>query len=633
MNKFAFTLTASGLSSLSLFSFSSGALAADDAVNVTAQSPIEVVITAGRKQQAVSDTLASTSVVTREALEKSQAKTLGEVLSRLPGITIANQGGVGKLSPLFLRGTESDHVLVLVDGVKMGSATAGTPQLEYLPVAQIERIEVVRGPRSSLYGSEAIGGVIQIFTRQGSKNGFTPKASISVGSNNTRKADVGLSGGNGQSWYNLNVATERTDGINALDFYQSYPPPDYSPVKVFESDKDGFSNDSLAIRAGHEFANGATAEISAMHSRGDSDYDGGFQNETDFLQQALSAKLTTPIGDNHRLTAQLGRSLDETDNFKDGVPSTFFDTKRTTAGLQAESQFGASGLVYGVDFQNDEVDSTTPYVESSRDNTGIFASYELKSGANSFAAAVRNDDNEQFGKHTTGSVALGHELDNGVRLKASYGTAFRAPNFNDLYWPDDGSFSGNPDLNPEKSKTLELGVAGELEQGNWAVNVFDTRVDDLISYVYNAATYSGTMENVDKAKIRGIELEARQRVADWTFAANATYQQTENLTGFNKGKQLTRRPEKVLNLSADRQFGPLELGVAVHAEGARYMDAANTDRLGGFTTVDLRGRYQLAKDWSVSAKVGNLLDKEYEMVRNYNQDGINGLITLEYQPK
>lgn len=630
MNKFIFALTGSGLLSLSVSP--AIVLAADDA-DLSAQSPIEIVITAGRKQQAVSDALASTSVITREALETSQAETLGEVLSQLPGISIGNTGGVGKQTSVYLRGTNSDHVLVLIDGVKMGSATLGSTPFEYLPLSQIERIEVVRGPRSSLYGSEAIGGVIQIFTRQGSKNGFTPRASVSYGSDNTRKADVNLSGGNSNTWYNFNVATERTDGFNALDFYQDFPPPSYAPVKVIEGDNDGFESNSASLRVGHNFENGVTTEVSAMTSSGDNEFDGGFQNESEFRQQVVSARITAPVGEITQLMAQMGQSLDEGDYFKDGTFTGNFNTKRNTAGLQAETTLGNNSFVYGADFQEDKVDSKTEYAEDSRDNTGLFVSYETKVGPNTLAASARQDDNEQFGKHTTGGLALGHELGNGVKLRASYGTAFKAPTFNDLYWPTDNSFGGNPDLKPEESKTAELGVSGRLAQGNWSVSVFDTRVDNLISYVYNADTFFGTMENVDEAKMQGVELEVATNVADWRLSANATYQKTENLSGFNEGKSLLRRPEKLINLNVDKRVGPVDLGVTVHAEDGRYMDGANTDRLGGFTTVDLRGKYQIAKDWAVAAKVGNLFDKEYETVRNYNQDGINGLITLEYQPR
>lgn len=632
MNKLIPSLTAaSGL--LSLFVSPALLFAADDTSGSAAQAPIEIVITAGRKQQSTTDTLAPVSVVTRTTIERSQAQTLGEVLTQLPGISLGNTGGVGKQTSVYLRGSESDHVLVLVDGVKIGSATLGATPFEFLPLSQIERIEVVRGPRSSLYGSEAIGGVIQIFTRQGSKQGFTPRASVSYGSNNTRKADLNLSGGNGSSWFNVNAATERTDGINALDFYQDFPPPDYAPVNVFERDMDGFSSNSFSIRAGHNFKSGATAEFSATRSSGENEFDGGFQNEGAFVQQVTSAKISTPLGQHTKLSAQIGQSRDESDNFKDGVYSSSFNTKRNTASVQGESKLVGGSFVYGVDYQDDNVGGTTDYSEKSRDNTGLFASYETRIGANNFAVSARRDDNEQFDTHTTGSVAFSHQLTNGPKLRASYGTAFKAPTFNDLYWPNDGSFAGNPELAPERAKTMELGISGDLTQGRWAMNAFETRVDNLISYVYNPDTFFGTMENVDEAKMRGIELEAAANLGNWRFSANATYQQTENLTGPNKGKQLTRRPEKVLNLNADRRFGPLELGVTVHAEGGRYMDAANTDRLGGFTTVDLRGKYQLNQDWALRAKIGNLLDKEYETVRNYNQDGLNGLITLEYQPK
>ncbi|MEZ5479969.1 MAG: TonB-dependent receptor [Thiolinea sp.] len=589
---------------------------------------IEIVITAGRHPQAIGNTLTATNVLTRETLELQQAQTVGEALTRLPGMALSNSGGPGKLTNLYLRGTNDDHVLVLVDGVKVGSATSGATAFETLPLSQVERIEVVRGPRSSLYGSEAIGGVIQIFTRLGAKTGFTPRASLSYGSHNTRKAELGLSGGNGSSWYNVSAGTERTDGFDTLGQYFDYPPPDYAPVTVFEPDADGSDSTHFAIRAGHDFSNGVMLGLNAQRNSGSTAFDGGLQNESDFRQQTLSVNLSAPVGQRTTLSARVGQSRDDSDNFKDGVYSSTFDTRRNTASLQGETRLGTSSLVYGVDYQDDEVDSSTAYTVTSRDNTGLFGSYQTQVGANHFAAAVRRDDNEQFGSHTTGSVAVGHQLGNGVQLRASYGSAFKAPSFNDLYWPDDGSFAGNPVLDPEKSRTLELGASQTQGSHNWGISVFQTQVDDLIDYVYNPATYSGTMQNVAKARMQGIEVEGSTQVGVWRLAANATLQQTESRSGSTVGKQLARRPEKILNLSLERPLGPARIGAAVHAEDGRYNDPYNRERVAGFATVDLYGHYQLNRDWRVSARIGNLLDKDYQTVKNYHQDGINGLLTL-----
>jgi len=218
-----------------------------------------IIVTADRKARTVDETLAPVSIITRADIEKYQASSIADALRRVPGINLSNSGGTGKATSVFIRGTNSNHVLVLIDGIKVGSATTGSVAFEDLPLDQVERIEVVRGPRSSLYGSEALGGVIQIFTRKGGK-GFQPEVSVSAGSNNTQKAHVNLAGGDAKTWYNLNAGTETTDGIDAT-------------ADQREPDADGYERDSLSLRAGRRFANGGSAEVSALRAQGQSQFD------------------------------------------------------------------------------------------------------------------------------------------------------------------------------------------------------------------------------------------------------------------------------------------------------------------------------------------------------------------------
>ncbi len=596
-----------------------------------AADEIEIIITAGRKAQTTDAALAAVSVITREQIEASQATSVLEVLQQAPGISVKNSGGLGKLSSVSLRGTNPGHVLVLLDGVKVGSATAGTTAFEYLPLDQVERIEIVRGPRSSLYGSEAIGGVIQIFTRKGSgtSKGFVPQASISYGSNNTRKASAGLSANANGSWFNLNAATVHTDGINVQDSYTDYPPPNYAPTTVFETDKDGFDNTSFSVHGGHRFENGATVELSVLRADGSTEFDGGYQNETDFKQQVISAKVAAPVSDNITLSAQVGQSRDEQDSFKDGSYRGTFDTQRDTLTLQADTRLGEYGSVtLGVDHQKDKIKSETIYDVDSRKNNGVFASYQASLGENKLDVSARHDDNEQFGKKTTGGIALGHDFGGGINGRISYGTAFKAPNFNELYYP---GFS-NADLKPENSRNLEIGVDGRVGDSEWSVSAFQNKIDDLIvSQDVGGGIYLPS--NVDAANIRGLELGASTRVADWRLAANATLQKPEIDSGANQGNTLAYRPERILNLDVDRSFGAFSLGASVHAESERQTDAFNSGQLPGFATLDLRSKYQINRDLSAGVKVGNVLDKEYELNRGYNQDGVNAMLTLDYQPR
>ena len=216
-----------------------------------------------------------------------------------------------------------------------------------------------------------------------------------------------------------------------------------------------------------------------------------------------------------------------------------------------------------------------------------------------------------------------------MRVTAAYGTAFKAPNFNDLYYP----FSGNPNLQPETSQSLEAGVSGQLagDKVAWSANAFSNNIDHLISYPPPDYAVSQT----DKARIRGLELSASTQVANWDINANATLQQAENRSGAEAGKTLIYRPKQVANVDVDRSIGKFRIGASVHAEGQRYTDSANTERnkLGGYGTLDLRADYRVAKDWSVGAKVGNVLNKDYQTNNGYNQDGVNGLVTVKYAPK
>lgn len=584
----------------------------------------QVVVTADRKARTVDETLTPVTVITRKDIEKYQATDVADVLRRVPGISITNNGGAGKATSVFLRGTNSSHVLVLVDGVKIGSATLGNIAFADLSVDQIERIEVVRGPRSSLYGSEAIGGVVQIFTRKGGK-GFQPEISMSVGSHNTQKAHVNLAGGDKNTWYNLNAGTEKTDGINATSNQQ-------------ELDNDGYRRESASLRAGHRFTNGTEIETSVLRTQGKNTFDGDdfSGNSNDFVQESTSGKVKHAFGERVKVSAQVGQSLDETYNYFNGgnlnpFASRQFDTRRETASLQADVATSvSSGLTIGFDKQKDKITSDNTYTVTSRKNNGVFASYQHDFGRTDVEVSVRHDDNEQFGKHDTGAAAIGYDLSDTLRLKASYGEAFRAPTFNDLYWAG----AGNPNLKPEKSKNAEIGLDGKWSNGTWAVSAFDNKVDNLIDWQdMGGGIWLPT--NVNQARIKGLEINAKTQLAGWDVNTNLTLQKPENRSGANAGKNLTFRPERVINVDVDRAFGKVGIGIGVHGESERYTTAANTAnaKLAGYSTLDLRADYRLAKDWTVGAKIGNVLDKDYQTNSGYNQDGINGLVTLKYAPK
>lgn len=579
-----------------------------------------VIVTATRSAQTADQALASVTVISAADIERQQAQSVQELLRGVPGVSLSNNGGPGKNTSVFMRGTESDHVLVLIDGVKVGSATLGTTAFQDLPVEQIERIEVVRGPRSSLYGSEAIGGVIQIFTRKGGGQ-LTPSFSIGGGRYDTYNASAGLSGGGDHGWFNASISSKETNGFNACNGI-----PGSAGCFTSEPDSDGYRNLSGSLRAGYRFDNGLELDAHVLHADTDNKFDGSFTNESEGIQQVIGASLRFSPTDRWLLTLAGGRSKDESDNFKDGTFSSQFESERDSLSWQNDISLGTNHLLtLGADYQKDSVDGTTAYAVTSRDNDGAFVQYQGAFKQHDLQLSLRNDDNEQFGQRTTGGAAWGYSLGDGLRLTAAYGTAFKAPTFNELFFP----FFGNPALDPEESRSLEIGLSGGGNPLRWSVNLYETRVDELISF--DANTFAPA--NISKAVLRGLELTVVTRVSAWDLNANLSIMDTENRSsGANDGNWLARRPQQALRVDADRQIGKYRIGSTLIAEGKRYDDLANNQQLGGFITADLRAEMRLQKHWRLQAKIENLLDKNYATAAFFNQPGRSLFVTLRYQP-
>jgi vitamin B12 transporter len=578
-----------------------------------------IVVTPTRTIQGVDESLAAVTVISRQDIERLQVRSLQDLLRGTPGLTLSNSGGPGKATSLFLRGTESDHALVLLNGIRLGSATLGQTSIQDLPIDQVERIEIVRGPRSSLYGSEAIGGVIQIFTRRGgdeSKRYFN----IDVGSYSTRSGSLGLSGGGEDSWYSVDLALSDTDGFNACRGKSDSG----CFVQEPDDDDDGYRNESASLRAGHRFSGGLEVDLHALRSEGENQYDGDLVDESETRQQVLGGSLRGTPTDVWLLTLNGGRVWDISDNYKDGLYQTTFDTERDTLTLQNDFDLGGEQqLTLGIDYREERVESTTEYEINERNNRGYFIQYQGDISAHQLQLSVRQDDHETFGKHTTGSIGWGYAFEREFSLWASYASAFKAPTFNELYYPG----FGNPELQPEESSSVEIGLKGNADWGGWSVSAYQTQVDELIGY---DASFS--QMNVDRSTIRGIEVQIDTLIGPWQTQTSLTLLDPRNDSGgSNDGNLLPRRTRQALRLDLDRTFGAYSLGASLLAEGKRYDDLANTQRLGGFATVGLRAGYQINQAWRLQGRCENLFDKVYETAGDYNQPGRSFYLSLRYQ--
>jgi len=578
-------------------------------------APAPIVVTATRFAQTADETLSSVTVITRAQIERTQAATLADLLQGMAGIDTVSQGTGGNLTSLYLRGTNPGHVTVLVDGIRMGSVTAGTVAWEFLPLAQVERIEIARGPHSALYGSEAIGGVIQIFTRRG-EGPFRHGASISGGRYNTGEVAADLSGASNRHWVSARLAHKRTNGFDARQPTVEFGTP------LDEPDRDGNDNTSASLRLGHRFSGGSEIEFHGMHAAGNTEYDGNFSNEDDFVQQAIGLTLRTTPLDGWDLTTSAGRSLDERDSYLTGSPGTqsTFNTERRTFSLQNDFFLTDDDVVSaGFDFHDDRVDSTTAYNESSRKTKALFVQYRGETGKHSLLARVRPLDDEQFGNHTTGNIAWGYQPGTATRLTASYGTAFKAPTFNDLYFP---GFS-NPNLRPEESDTLEVGISGQAGTADWDVRAFRTRIDDLI--VFDLST--SLPGNVSKAVIDGLETTVSATVLGWESSAALTLLDPQDDA---TGNRLPRRAKRSLRIDVDRQFDRIGAGATLIAQSDRFDDSGNTVPVAGFGIFNLRASWKLDRHLTLQGRVDNVLDKDYQTVATYNTAGRSLFITLRH---
>ena len=600
---------------------------------------LTILITASRFAETVDETLAPVTLITREDIEQKQAATVAEVLRTVPGLTFGNNGGVGKQTSLFLRGTNSNHVLVLIDGVKTGNAGSGSTPFQHLPLDQIEKIEVVRGPRSSLYGSEAIGGVIQIFTRKG--RGSRAQFSVGVGSHNTRKTNFGVSHGEHDAWFNIGVSTENTDGYDACRD-SSCKPGTEQYVDDSGNDDDGYKNLSTSLRGGAALSDAVSIEGNFLESESETEFD-GFPNESETVTRVAGVKLTFNDNETRSSSLTLARSQDQSDSFKDGTYSSTFDTTRDQISWQGDVRVNdRNRLIVGVDYLNDAIDSNTVYDEDKRDNIGVFALWRTQVRANDWEWSLRKDDNEQFGAHNTGSVAWGRDVGDGKRITASYGTAFAAPTFSDLYSPESVNcdppspsiYLSNPNLEPEQSKSFNLGLSQSKGNGRMSVNLFRTEINGLIASdnVGKKEYCNGEVDvnqsiNIKKAKITGIEISGDLRAGAWDFAASATMQKSIDA---NTKADLWKRPNRKLDLDVSHRFGKYRIGANLYSQsGSKDFGDADID---GFATLNLRAEARWHKNWNAEIKINNVTDTDFETAAGYPQDGRNLITTLRYVP-
>jgi len=582
-----------------------------------------IVVTATRTEQSISNTLPPTTLIDRNAIEQSQATNILDLLKQQSGIDIASNGGIGSTNSLLTRGTETSHTLLMIDGVKMGSATTGAATFQHIPLQLIERIEIIRGPRSSLYGSEAIGGVIQIFTRKGSKQ-TSANIFASHGTYNTSEASTGISGSTGNATYSLQAAYLKTDGINALS--------------ISNPDEDGYLNQSVNASFRDVVSDKLEIGFNLYYVEGDVDYDvppsffspnaltDDYSSET--INAITSADIKLFLNDNWDSSLKFSNSRDESEQFINSTPDSYINTERNQFIWQNDIQLMETILfTLGYDYLDDEVESTANYAKTQRNNKAIFAQVQNNFTNSDLVVALRNDNNEAFGHHTTGNIDWRYKLNSNYSITGSYGKAFKAPTFNDLYWPNDGFSFGNPNLVPETSESTEIIVRRKSANLDWRLSIYQTKIDDLIEWAPTGPlpTDPWTPTNISQAKIEGLEgsITTKVRSLDIQF-------EFDLLDPINSetGEKLIRRSSKNATLIINRKHNLLYTGISLEGHGERF-DAGQV-KLAGYGLLSIHAGYQVSKNLELKLKIENALDKEYETALDYNSLGRGAYLSASY---
>lgn len=592
-----------------------------------------VVVTATRTPAPLDRVVADVVVIDEDQLRNAAGSTVEDLLREHAGLQILRNGGPGQSVGFFVRGTSTNSTVVLIDGVRVGSATLGQAQLESLSVAQIERIEVLRGPGSSLYGADAMGGVIQIFTRRGASLGHRVQATVAAGRYGSSEASGGVSGAVGGFDYAVSLAREKSEGISAIanagDTFGNYNP-----------DADGFTRRSGSAQLGYTPAEGHRFGLRWAESKLESQYDGAEFLPPDFSPDAsadFSNKLDTRVlaldyaarlGNTWRSELTLAQNDDEL--VSGGTQLSRFETQRRQASWQNTWEVAQGHTLVGLLERLEETVQSLSFSpsERSRDNDALVLSYTGNSEAHRWQADLRHDRNSVYGGHTTAKLGYALQLSKPLSVRASAGTAFRAPSFNELYFPGFGVET----VQPEKSRSMEIGAAWREESWSVQTTAYRNRIRDLIVYEPDRAfcppqpEYNfGCARNVARARLKGASLSAQGVQGVWHWGAGV---ELLDATDARDGTRLLRRAAHTATASLAYRASSWGARAAVQGVGKRP-DAGGTV-LPSYELLDLGAHYVFARQWRVEAKLFNALDKRYEPVKDYGAPGRAFWLVLSY---
>ncbi|ENM5731571.1 TonB-dependent receptor [Vibrio mimicus] len=588
-----------------------------------AQPQETVVVTANRFEQAESSVLASISVVTKADIEKLNVTSALDILKTLPGVEVNSQGGKGQISSIFLRGTSSKHTLVLVDGVKINSATAGGASLGLIPAFAIEQIEVVRGPRAAIYGSDAIGGVIHIKTIPDSRE---TKHDANLGYGNDDHSSLAW-----RSTGQLNDSTqasfvfsdEKSDGYRVNEVAPS-------------SDSHGFQSQTLFGSLRHDINDAWYAQFNGYQLSSDVEYANQFsgvknESNTDFYSVAGALNFHK---DNYASQLMVSRSDNESwDGVETGTvaKTALFSSRNSVSWLNHWAVIPTLNLAAGIDYDQEHARqggaNSSNYSKTEKDNKAAYVTAQFSKDIITAEASIRYDDDSAFGDQTTWNLGFGVAPSEYVEFVASTGTGFKAPTFNDLYWPG----SGNPDLKPETSKSSEVGIRSYLSFIQIEISAYRNEIEDMIDWAPTGPGGAWIPSNIDNAKIEGIEIEALFETGVIEHRVSAEWKDPRDTSD---DSLLIRRARENFSWVSTYTADNFGLSAVANYVGDRKDSTGKT--MDAYTVLDLSANYKLTEAITLGARVGNIFDKEYQTAHSsggkyYLGEGRNWFATVNYR--
>ena len=590
------------------------------------------VVTANRFQQPVNTVLAPTEVVTRDDIERWQSKSLVDVMRRLPGVDVAQNGGLGQTSYIYIRGAEARHTLVLIDGIPLAkSGITGIADFSQIPLSLIQRIEMIRGPRSAVYGADAIGGVINIITQNDQPGG---EIQAGLGSNHYQQYDGAV-----RQKVTDDTLVTVAGAFQATNGYNIQPDSTYG----VDSDRDGFRSKTFWAGLNHTFNENVSGFVRGYGYGNNSSYDAGYQDGDD-KRQVYNHTYETGLMFNQGIySSRLTASYQQYKDYNYASMLGLYNTGTSLDDMtQRNVQWGNSFAVGqgtvsgGVDWQQQKLTSSdTSYSDNyERNNTGYYLTSQQRFDAFVLEGAVRADDNNQFGWNTTWQTAVGWEFVPDYRVTLSYGTGFQAPTLGQMYGQSRLYISSNPNLEAEKSHQVEVGIEGQTGPLDWRLSAYQNKIKNLIDYSYDDGTSTGAYYNVQSATIKGVEWTGNIETGIFSHRLTAQYLDPRR---DQDDEVLAHRSKQQLKYQLDWSMFGFDMDLAYQYFGKSFNNNTNQyafsqRRMPGYSLVDIAASYPITSHLTVRGRIANLFDKDYETAYGYDTPGreyyLSGIYTF-----